>query len=259
MKKIIIWLKSLFLKPHTPINIGEDLPPMEAEPAAEVIVVEQEAPPVEISRSVRRKSKFLWLIDAGHGGIEPNTGRYTTAPAKMYRHKDFTFFEGEYNRDLANLLASELDRHDIDFQLIHHDYKDLHLNTRIDIVNRLHRTRNCRLISLHGNAGVAPNVERAHGFSVHVSPRASKASREMATMLGTAIQMHTPELFYRRQHANKAYWEDNFAMISRTNCPAILSENGFFTNPKEAQLMRSPAFQKRIVAAHLDMILSSEL
>lgn len=54
------------------------------------------------------KSNYLWLIDAGHGGMVK--GKYTTAPAKMFKFPDgLTIYEGVVNRDIALILALILD------------------------------------------------------------------------------------------------------------------------------------------------------
>jgi len=61
-----------------------------------------------------RKPKLI-ILDPGHGGVDPMTCEYTTAPGKMalhhgyFMHHDGWFYEGVWNRDfcihLAKLLA----------------------------------------------------------------------------------------------------------------------------------------------------------
>ena len=49
----------------------------------------------------------LILFDLGHGGIDPETKQYVTAPNKQHFHHDFGwFYEGEWNRN----LMKEIDR-----------------------------------------------------------------------------------------------------------------------------------------------------
>ena len=48
-------------------------------------------------------SNYLWLLDAGHGGMKD--GKYTTAPGRMHVFEDgLTFYEG-VNNDLTDQLS----------------------------------------------------------------------------------------------------------------------------------------------------------
>jgi N-acetylmuramoyl-L-alanine amidase len=44
--------------------------------------------------------------------------------------------------------------------------------------------------------------------------------------------------------------EENFFVLSQTNMPAALSENGFFTNYKDALIMFDPVFQNTLALCH---------
>jgi N-acetylmuramoyl-L-alanine amidase len=44
--------------------------------------------------------------------------------------------------------------------------------------------------------------------------------------------------------------EANFFVLSQTSMPAVLSENGFFTNYKDAVMMFDPAFQDTLALCH---------
>lgn len=71
--------------------------------------------------------KFLWVLDAGHGGVDEN-GVYQTAGKRAYfkdghlmdvkklgvdyceEHCDDKYYEGEGNRQIIEKVAKELDR-----------------------------------------------------------------------------------------------------------------------------------------------------
>lgn len=78
----------------------------------------------------RNPVKFLLSIHAGHGGISPHTGKYTTK-GKAYRHPgvklhtdDGWFYEGVENRIVANEVAKRLREKDIFVLVTHHEYMD---------------------------------------------------------------------------------------------------------------------------------------
>ena len=68
-------------------------------------------------------SKYVWLLDAGHGGME--NGRYTTAPDKMYTFDDgLVFHEGVNNREIVDMLIGLLQKAGIRFMKVYHLEED---------------------------------------------------------------------------------------------------------------------------------------
>jgi peptidoglycan hydrolase-like protein with peptidoglycan-binding domain len=70
----------------------------------------------DLIKSRANPQKFVVVLDAGHGGIDPKTGLYTTPASngKRYHHPNAKlhdngwFFEGVENRIIANVLAEKL-------------------------------------------------------------------------------------------------------------------------------------------------------
>src|SRR5690554_2819648 len=108
--------------------------------------------------------KYLWLIDAGHGGMKD--GKYTTAPNKMHIFNDgYTIYEGVVNRGVAKKLYKKLSEGCVDWALVYDDEIDTHLSSRVQIANRVYEKHsNCILVSLHSNAG------GGKGFEIFTSP-----------------------------------------------------------------------------------------
>jgi N-acetylmuramoyl-L-alanine amidase len=52
--------------------------------------------------------------------------------------------------------------------------------------------------------------------------------------------------------------EANFYVLKNTDMPAILTENFFFDNPKEAKIMMSDEGQDKIAQAHVNAIVAIE-
>lgn len=199
-------------------------------------------------------------MDAGHGAIDPGTGRYTTAPSKMYRHgttgkhRDGWFFEGVFNRAVCAVLQEMFSAAGIRFVAVYHPYKDVSLSARVLAANKAYRENGNKgfLFSIHGNAGSPPKVESGNGLSVFVSPNASGKSREIAEILGGELKKQLPENRFLKQYAERLFWEASHQITRTTICPAVLSENGFFTNPSEAAQMCTPEFIRKVAAAHFE-------
>jgi len=204
---------------------------------------------VEEVYSVKR---YAVVLDAGHGGLDPS-GAYTTAPSKMYKHKTFTFYEGVFNRIIVGKLKDVLIENDIPVFVVSDSYKDIPLKFRVEAANRIHSKFEGRSIflSIHGNAASNPS---AKGLEVFTSPGQTE-SDILAEFLVDAFEQHLPERNIRTDTRDKDKdKEARFYVLVNTAAPAVLSENGFFTNPEEADSMLSEEYQNRIVAAHLQAI-----
>jgi hypothetical protein len=72
--------------------------------------------------------KYHWILDNGHGGLDPETGKYTTAPnwdpkdpgtwKKMHVHDGEPLFEGVFNRQVVDRIAWKLSDLGIDYTVL---------------------------------------------------------------------------------------------------------------------------------------------
>jgi N-acetylmuramoyl-L-alanine amidase len=192
-------------------------------------------------------SNYKYLIDAGHGGIGKD-GNYTTAPAKMYKHPEFTIYEGEINRKIAKLVYLGLEARKIDFGLVYDDVKDTPLETRVAIADKAFaKDKRCIYISIHSNAGGGV------GNEIFTSKGQTKSDK-IANIFCTVYQERFKDRPFRADQVDgDADKEADFYVLRKTDCPAVLLENGFFDNLKEAEFLRSEAGQQ----AYADAILES--
>ena len=203
--------------------------------------------------------EFCVILDAGHGGIDPKTGRYTTAPAKMWTHeatateKEFVFHEGVFNRQVCRFLEEMLLRRGIPTYRTYHESNDVSLSTRVSVANAYFMEHSgAVLISIHGNA--AAN-EKAQGLEVFTSKGQTK-SDVLAEHLIDCLAQELPAMKMRKDTTDGDQdKEANFYILRKTKCPAVLSENGFFTNRSEAKLMMTVEYKKKIAQAHFDAVL----
>jgi len=193
-------------------------------------------------------------IRAGHGGIEPITGEYTTS-GKQWQHPDIdirlhgnkTFYEGVWNRTIADMLYNSLWNINIPCIKIHHEWKDERLMSQCDKINKIHRNSNpiALLFELHSNA--SPN-HNARGFEVYTT-KGETASDKWATTL----YMEVEKLGIMKMRPGRSDGdpdrEKDFTMITKTWCPAILPEFGFYDNSEDIRvIMDTDAMQKYVKA-----------
>ena len=195
--------------------------------------------------------KKTWVLFPGHGGIIG--GAYQTAPKKMYKHKTFTLYEGEYNRNVIRLLVDLLDGKSVRYADIVRTHIDLPLQLRVKWANDLHlEYRNCVGLEVHGNGG------KGTGFEVWTSPGYTPAD-PIATVLFKRLEKEFPEQVMRSDYTDgDPDKEDKFYTLVNTLFPHILSENGFMDRLKDAKLMLTHAFQLRVAKAHYECIMEVE-
>lgn len=205
--------------------------------------------PARASTNPLKKKPYTFrvFIDAGHGGISPlpappEKHRYTTYPAKCFRHAQGEFhhgpwfYEGVFNRQVAAKVESFLDDLGIDYLTIYHDYIDTPLKARYTMVNRMAQyCKNSLLVSLHANASP---THIARGYEVYTSPGKTAADWIAERHYKHVLNLFGNEINYRPDKSD-GDWdkEARFAMLTRTNTPSILVEHLFFDNYLDAQLL----------------------
>lgn len=186
------------------------------------------------------RSKYHYLIDAGHGGWLINDkhpeGYYPTVGKKSPKDPvtgKVVIYEGVNNRILASMLVNELKRMRISASLLVPEEDDISLGDRVRRANKENKERKCILISIHSNgAGSDGKWANAKGISLHIAPKRSKKTEQLVDIM---------EDEFKENFANMTKWRgvksDNFYIISKSNCPAILCEIGFHDNLEEAKKM----------------------
>jgi N-acetylmuramoyl-L-alanine amidase len=201
------------------------------------------------------KDRFTIFLDAGHGGLNPKfhiPHRYTTYPSKCFQHNNNIpyhgygwFFEGVFNRDLAKLLEAKLLTEGFNVIKLYHEIDDTPLKARIIKANNYKNYEQAILISIHGNAG----MKGANGWEIFTSPGKSK-SDEIATYIYDEVK--NTNLFRMRPDITEGDpdKEANFYVLTQSKVPAVLSENGFFTDRNDSNKMFSKEGQEKLADAH---------
>ena len=186
------------------------------------------------------KSNYLWILDAGHGGM--NKDVYTTAPRKMQIYPDgFVIYEGIINRLITEMVYKQLELKQIDFALVYDDVEDTPLQQRVTVADNVYRKdKRAVYLSIHSNAG------GGSGFEIFTSPGQSKSDK-VANIFCETYQKFFPQFPFRKDLADAdADKEADFYVLRKTDCPALLVENLFFDNRKEAEFLKSTGGQQKI-------------
>lgn len=195
---------------------------------------------------------YKFLLDAGHGGMYK--GKYVTAPSKMHVFPDgFTVYEGVVNRLITNKLADLLKSALLDYKLIHDGENDDALSVRVNRADAEYiKDKRCIYLSIHSNAG------GGRGFEIFTS-RGQTKSDKVAGIFCECYRSHFPDFHFREEQVDgDADKEADFYVLRKTDCPALLVENLFFDNRREAEFLMSEGGQQKIAECLFDCIKECE-
>lgn len=197
------------------------------------------------------ESKFLYLLDPGHGGLT-TTGHYTTAPDKMFKHSNgLTVYEGVINRAICNLVKGVLLTKRIDYAVVADDVEDTSLEQRVRTADSIYaKDKRAIYISIHSNASPEHNGGGWEIFN-YFGPEESK-SKKVGGIFERVYRDRGKAFKFR------GLKEANFYVLRKTDCPAVLLENLFFDNLSEAQYLTSAAGQRDIANMIVEAILICE-
>lgn len=197
-------------------------------------------------------SKFHWLIDAGHGGLRPETNEYVTKGKRSPKFPNSSKFSGEVlfegvkNRRVLESLTKLLSQYKIKYTIISDDWIDLPLTDRVIKANNIsENTPNCIYLSIHHNA-YKKDWNNANGLETFHYPKSDKGFKIASV--------------FQRNLVEEMEWKDrgiksaNFYVLKYTSMPSILTECGFMTNLKEAEVLMSDEGSEKIAYAHFEAI-----
>ena len=180
---------------------------------------------------------FTVVLDAGHGGED---GGAVSAAG---------FAEKEANLAIALCLQELLEANGITVRLTrsedillydrdvdyHGRKKALDLAARRKIAES---TENCVFVSIHMNAYP---IEKYNGLQVWYSPN-NPSSR----LLAENVQSMTSDLLQPDNNRKVKAATSSIYLLHHLNCPAILVECGFLSNPEEAAALATEDYQKKL-------------
>ena len=185
---------------------------------------------------------MLILIDPGHG---------IDTPGK--RSPDGKFLEYLWNRQIADLLLDRFMIMGIDASLVVTETNDISLATRVQRVNRVCSkvgASNVILLSIHSNAaGNGNKWMSAQGWCCYTSKGDTKSDL-IAECLYDAFEAEFAEKKIRKDMSDgDRDWEENFYVLAKSKCPAVLLENFFYDNRDECAWLLKNETKERIADA----------
>ena len=189
------------------------------------------------------------LIDNGHGENTPGK-----------RSPDGLFREYKYVREIAEEIERELIARGYDAERIVKETVDVPLSERSRRINEICGrlgTANVILVSIHCNAaGNGEEWKTARGWAAYTSKGKTKADK-LADFLYEAAENNFPGKTIRKDFQDgDPDWEENFHMLAKTQCPAVLTENFFMDNQKDVSYLLSLEGRTAIVRAHIEGIIN---
>lgn len=189
------------------------------------------------------------LIDNGHGENTPGK-----------RSPDGMFREYSYAREIAESIVRELISRGYDAERIVRENLDVPLAERARRVNEIcgkYGTRNVILVSIHCNAvGNGSQWMNARGWSAYTSKGNTKADMLASCIYKAAADKLPAGTKIRSDWSDKdPDWEENFYILTKTKCPAVLTENFFQDNKEDVEFLNSAEGKQAIIALHVEGII----
>ncbi len=206
-------------------------------------------------------SKFAVLLDFGHG-------QNTAGKRSPVLNDGSQLFEWEYNRKVGKQLVNMLIENRINFFIVSPESLDISLKTRVQRANDFalaYKKFKTFFLSLHADAfqyfyidneckvkyndRIHGKIERKNlytklewtsprGIAAWTSKGQTKADPIATTYLDIASR-YLPDWKIRKQDSGDGDpdFESNFYVLKNTSMPAVLFEQGFYSNEKECKKM----------------------
>ena len=211
--------------------------------------------------------KKTLFISAGHGGIDPNDGLYTTKRdqnAKYFRHqngkryhRDGEIYEGVINRAIVAEFISQATKRGYHCVPVYHEWKDTPLSVRTSFANDTSKRfgYDSLYLSFHSNASNG----NARGFVSFHHPQSKNGKRLAENIASFAspywgkhgMEFRNPVL-PGYMYTPKGKIRGIYHEVLKTDMPALILENGFFDNPFDADLLMKSEFGIGLCSAILD-------
>ena len=188
------------------------------------------------------------LLDNGHGENTPGK-----------RSPDGKFREYLFAREIVDAIKNELDQLSYDAQCLVPESWDISLEERTNRVNEICNragATNVVLVSIHCNASQHGEWGKARGWSAYTSKGKTK-SDELATMLYVEAAKNFAGQTLRKEFTDgDPDWEEDFYVLRKTKCPAVLTENFFMDNKQDLAYLTSTEGRDAIVRTHVAAIIN---
>ena len=199
------------------------------------------------------------LIDPGHGGMSVENG-YTTPGKRSPKGNDGVIYEGISNRAFAYNICYRLSLLGIKAEVLNADTKDVPLTQRVKRINDMVSSapKDYLLVSIHSNAAPTPSSNSpfvsATGIEIYTSANAPAYTVGIAHKIAKSLITDLPTVVWRYGNNWALHKEQNFEIIKRTRCPAVLLEVLFMNGVSDYGLLTSPEWRVKFESALVNAI-----
>ena len=187
------------------------------------------------------------FIDNGHGLM--TAGK---------RSPDGQFREAFYNREIAKRVVADLVDRGYDAELLVPEDDDVSLEERVRRVNTacfLLGKANVILVSVHVNAaGNGSKWMNATGWSVYTCKGRTASDKLAECLCESAIKNFPGRRIRTDMSDGDMDWEENFYILRKSLCPAVLTENFFFDCKTDLAYLQSVEGKRAVVTTHVEGI-----
>lgn len=185
------------------------------------------------------------------------TAHLSSTPGK--RSPDGKFREYAYSRKVCKAVQEELLSRGVDcvIDYIDDDMPGLtssqELVKRVQIVNKLAKKTDCLYVSIHVNASAKSGWDKATEFSIYTSPGRTESDALATDIFDTAVELLKPtgKKFRKDTSDGDPDYEENFYVLRKTLCPAVLTENFFQNSKEDVEWLESEEGFKTVVSYHV--------
>lgn len=202
-------------------------------------------------------SNIKILVDNGHG----NDTAGKRSPWSSHKVKpELDFYEYKWAREIAVPVVNELRALGYDAEILVPEESDIPLKERVARVNeacdRL-GAKNVLLVSIHANAyGNGKKWEDAKGWEAYSTPGVTKSDAFAECFYTEAEKNFKGRKIRKDMSDGDSDKEANFYIIRYSNCPAVLTENFFYTNVDDTKYILSEEGRAAVVKTHVDGIIN---
>lgn len=191
---------------------------------------------------------MLILIDNGHG---------LDTPGK--RSPDGKFLEAAYTREIARRIVADLRDRCYNAELLVPEEDDIPLSERVSRINAHCNTlgkSNVIVISIHVNAaGNGSKWLNATGWSCYTSKGQTQSDKLAKCLYEAAIKNFSGKRIRTDYSDNDPDWEENFYILRKTLCLAVLTENFFMDSLQDRDYLQSRVGMQAVVDTHVEGII----
>lgn len=194
--------------------------------------------------------KFLWCLDNGHGRLQAGKRSPIWSDGTQLE-------EWKFNRDIVRRITHMLDELGIQYEnIVPEEDVDSFLPERVERANQLESDLGLPklYISIHGNAAQAPSAKGVESWYFLNSSSGIRLASIFQRHILDSLRSESNYDWLDRGIRTFSPASRNFYVLRETRMPAVLTENGFYSNEAECRMMLDASVQDRIAKGHVKAI-----